>query len=80
ISLLGAWRDIFHQWNMAFRIASIHRRQGTKPSTWREILGDWNRARHEHRNREQALLEAEISEKEVREKGATNRTPIPSAG
>lgn len=79
--LIAAWRDICHQWRVAFRIASINRHQGAEPSSWGEIIGDWNRARREHRLREKALLEAEIAEEEeAREKKATNATPAPSAG
>ena len=79
--LFAAWRDICHQWRVAFRIASINRHQDALPSTWGEILGDWNRARREHRVRDQALLEAEIAEEEeAREKLATSATPAPSTG
>lgn len=80
ISLWTAWRDIMQQWRIAFRIAAENRRAGAKASSWGEILADWNRARREHRSRDQALLEAEIAEEEAREKPATNATPAPSVG
>ena len=79
-SLFAAWRDICHQWRVAFRIASINRHQGALPSTWGEVIGDWNRARREHRAREQALLQAEIAEEEARQKATTDATPAASAG
>jgi pimeloyl-ACP methyl ester carboxylesterase/membrane protein DedA with SNARE-associated domain len=79
-SLFAAWRDIMHQWRLAFAIAAANRRAGARPSSWGEILSDWGRARREHRSRDQALLEAEIAEEEAREKPATTATPAPSVG
>jgi pimeloyl-ACP methyl ester carboxylesterase/membrane protein DedA with SNARE-associated domain len=79
-SLFAAWRDIMHQWRLAFAIAAANRRAGARPSSWREILSDWGRARREHRSRDQALLEAEIADEEAREKPATVATPAPSVG
>jgi pimeloyl-ACP methyl ester carboxylesterase/membrane protein DedA with SNARE-associated domain len=77
-SLFSAWRDIMHQWRLAFAIAAANRRAGARPSSWGEILSDWGRARREHRTRDQALLEAEIAEEEARQKPATAATPAPS--
>lgn len=79
-SLFAAWRDIMHQWRLAFAIAAANRRAGARPSSWREILSDWGRARREHRCRDQALLEAEIADEEAREKPATVATSAPSVG
>lgn len=79
-SLFSAWRDIMHQWRLAFAIAAANRRAGARPSSWGEILSDWGRARREHRSRDQALLEAEIAEEEARENPATSATPAPSVG
>jgi pimeloyl-ACP methyl ester carboxylesterase/membrane protein DedA with SNARE-associated domain len=79
-SLFSAWRDIMQQWRLAFAIAAANRRAGARPSSWGEILSDWGRARREHRNRDQALLEAEIADEEAREKPATVATPAPSVG
>lgn len=79
-SLIQAWRDVARQWRLAFRIGSINRHQGARPSTWGEIWCDWSRARREHRAREQALLAAELAEEEAREKSKSAATLAPSGG
>lgn len=44
-SLLDAWRALFDQFRLLFRIGAINRKQGYKPDRWRDFLQRWLRER-----------------------------------
>lgn len=79
--VIDAWRDVMQQWRIAFRIAAANQRNGAEKSSWGEVLAAWGGARREYRQRELALMRAEVEADPLHhETGKRPATPAPTSG